>query len=573
MNKIKLLIWSVTTSLLISGCSAILEPVALNGKLGSDTQSKQEDFSPNIKPLTYSSAKDANKYPYVRQIMRTGSGLQANVFNESDFINAKLPNSSKKPTYLIGVGDQLSFKLKSEFLNDTPQLPDYLPPSEYVLGVGDELVFIQQNELKNIAQSGDEGLTVLLNYENNNKSLKTSGIVGTNGNILLLGLGNIGVVNRSLADIRAEVRNILIRDGLAPNFQLEITKFKSKKAYLTVSEGYGVSSVININSLPKTLEEIVLGAGVSKSSGNSVVIILERGSKEYRITAEQLFDTTAHNVYIQDNDTIDIRIVDNETVLSNSTVDTQGTILLPIIGTVKAEGHSLSEIQVKITKKLLSRGLMPTFQLEITKFNSKFAYLVQNGKSIAVPLTNNSITIRELILSNSSINIPINKPNGSFVLFTLKREGKEYNMTGDLILNPKTKNIWLQDGDHIEIETLEYKPGQVFALSGSNSAVILPINPSIRETLADVLFVPNGALSNSFVRRSEVYLLRGQSNPMAYHLDAQNVSRLLVAAKTELRPNDIIFVAERPIISFARTLAEITPLRTLLNDIRNRNIP
>ena len=68
-------------------------------------------------------------------------------------------------------------------------------------------------------------------------------------------------------------------------------------------------------------------------------------------------------------------------------------------------------------------------------------------------------------------------------------------------------------------------------------------------------------------------LLRGGRKSMAYHLDAQNVSRILVAARTELRPNDIIFVADRPIISFSRTLAEITPLRILLRDIDAGNIP
>jgi hypothetical protein len=39
-----------------------------------------------------------------------------------------------------------------------------------------------------------------------------------------------------------------------------------------------------------------------------------------------------------------------------------------------------------------------------------------------------------------------------------------------------------------------------------------------------------------------------------------------------LRPNDIVFVAERPIISFAITLGEITPLRILLRDARNGNL-
>ena len=104
-------------------------------------------------------------------------------------------------------------------------------------------------------------------------------------------------------------------------------------------------------------------------------------------------------------------------------------------------------------------------------------------------------------------------------------------------------------------------------------AEIVPIEPSRRETLADILFVKNGALSNKFAKRSEVYLIRGQNPLTAYHLDTQNVSRILVASNTELRPNDIIFVAERPIISFSRVLSEILPLRLLLRDIKNENIP
>ena len=113
----------------------------------------------------------------------------------------------------------------------------------------------------------------------------------------------------------------------------------------------------------------------------------------------------------------------------------------------------------------------------------------------------------------------------------------------------------------------------MYALSGSGSATIVPINPSKRETLANILFTPEGAFNNLAAKRSEVYLLRGKKPAVAYHLDAQNVSRILVAANTELRPNDIVYVAERPIISFSRVLAEITPLRILLKDLEDGNIP
>ena len=131
----------------------------------------------------------------------------------------------------------------------------------------------------------------------------------------------------------------------------------------------------------------------------------------------------------------------------------------------------------------------------------------------------------------------------------------------------------IQNQDQIEVTNLDYKLGQVFALGGTGNAKIVTIDPSKRETLADILFVSGGALSNALAKRSEVYLLRGRSPSVAYHLDAQNVSRILVAAKTELRPNDIVYVADRPIISFSRTLAELLPLRILLRDIQDDNIP
>jgi polysaccharide export outer membrane protein len=141
------------------------------------------------------------------------------------------------------------------------------------------------------------------------------------------------------------------------------------------------------------------------------------------------------------------------------------------------------------------------------------------------------------------------------------------------VLNNKARKIFIQDDDTIELQEFRYKPGQVFALSGVGNAKAVPIYPSKRETLADILFTENGVLSNNSAKRSEVYLLRGRAPSVAYHLDAQNVSRILVAAETELRPNDIVFVADRPMISFARVLSEVTPLRMLLRDIRLDTLP
>ena len=84
---------------------------------------------------------------------------------------------------------------------------------------------------------------------------------------------------------------------------------------------------------------------------------------------------------------------------------------------------------------------------------------------------------------------------------------------------------------------------------GGVSPQIFKINPANRETLADILFTSGGPLSSSSAKRSEVYLLRGNNPVVAYHLDAQSPTRLIVASEMELRPNDILYVAEQPIIS------------------------
>ena len=138
--------------------------------------------------------------------------------------------------------------------------------------------------------------------------LETSGIVGTNGNILLLGLGNITAEGRSLSDIQTEVRNILIRKGLAPNFQLEITGFNSKKAFVAFSNS-GVNrsnNTVPITNLPVTLKELAINYGVRPSSKATTVVSLTRGGQKFRMTAGQLFDKATPRIIITDRDQIEI---------------------------------------------------------------------------------------------------------------------------------------------------------------------------------------------------------------------------------------------------------------------------
>jgi protein involved in polysaccharide export with SLBB domain len=570
MTKLKFIAHSFIIALFLQSCSKIIEPVSLFvSKQEVAKASGQEEFKINIKSLTFNTAKKANTSPYPRRLLLTGNGAKANVSNEAFILKSNFPKSSSSPNYLVGIGDTLSFTHLKEFENKIVQWPSISEESEYLLGVGDEMILTQSNDNnQNITVTMGENGQIIPTQQEKSELILTKGIIGSNGNILLFGLGNIAAANRTLDNVRTEVRNILIRNGLTPNFQLEISKFQSKKVYVTVEEAK--SKKFPLNNLPITLKQIALEANLSESDENFALLQLTRNKQEFRFTAGQLFDLTTPEITLQDNDQIQIQIATKITKTIESVVGSKGNILLEEVGTISAVNRALDDIHEEISNILIEKGIKPSFQLELTKFASKKAYIIEKNKgNIVVPLTNSEITLRELILENTASKILTT----GLSIITLRRNGKEYRMTVAQVLDPKTQNIWIIDDDQIEIENLIYKPGQVFALSGAGNAHVVAINPSKRESLSDILFTNDGILNNLSAKRSEVYLLRGTNPSIAYHLDAQNVSRILVAAKMELRPNDIVYVADRPIVSFSRTLAEILPLRILLRDIQNNNIP
>jgi polysaccharide export outer membrane protein len=311
--------------------------------------------------------------------------------------------------------------------------------------------------------------------------------------------------------------------------------------------------------------------GLRPSSKDSTIVSLTRGGQKFRMTAGQLFDKTSPRIVIKDRDQIEIDEAVSISKPIEAVVGSRGNILIRGVGSLKAKNRSLAEVQTDIMRILIDKGLTPNFQLEVTGFESKKFFLVtKNNSSKALPLTDIEVDLKDAVLSNIAT---ISQGSATFKVVELIRNGVSYRMSWQKMLSGGASNVLIQDGDTIKLKDFDYKLGQVFALGGAGNAELVPIDPSKRETLADILFSPKGALNNLLAKRSEVYLLRGRNPSVAYHLDAQNVSRILVAAQTELRPNDIVYVADRPIISFSRTLAELNPLRILLRDLQNGNIP
>ena len=597
ISIIKKVLLALTVSFFAS-CSQILETVTL--KLDDTDPLNQEQFTIVEKTLTMSEANAGNSLPFARLVSQKGAGKLANLITENQALQSDFPAYKPPQNYKLGVGDALTFINLSENSGNSNDQSDPWPETiqidPYRLGIGDQITLTQLNEDvimsstlpsnlsgsgNSVDQSATQSLTMLGKPTTVSNIIQTTGRVGSDGSILLLEVGRLEALNKSINELRSEVRNILIRNGISPKFQLEISAFKSQKAYITITSNISGSStssgrVIPLTDQPVTLREILSQLGIALKPGVSSRITLQRSQSKYQFDMEEIYNPTATNLIIQDLDHIFVDEGLSNVITSEVVVAHDGSIILPEIGKLKVAGKTLKSIEREIknfSKK--NANTWHKFQILVTGFNSQKAIISVEGREGSnassnqiIPITNIPLSLLEAITGAG-----INSKKDALTKIHLTRNGNVSSLLlRDLLSNP-TNKIYLEGGDLIRIERLAYKPSKVFITGSGITPRIFNITPSKRETLADVLFTSNGVFSSNSAKRSEVYLLRGRDPVIAYHLDALNPSRLIVAEAMELRPNDILFVSEQPINSFNRTLQTILPLRILLRDINDDNIP
>ena len=555
---------------LFTGCSQVLQTVDLN--LNSEDPSLQQEFNVVEKTLTIREAKAQKATPYLRAVLNNGRGENAQPIPEKLALKSEFPKNEAPKEYMLGIGDSVTFSrlLENNRSNDLAddQWPLASAVSDYKLGIGDTLALTLIKTTKSNQQLAPsvENQNLIVTPQQIDETINSTGRIGSDGSVLLLEVGRLEAIEKSLNELRSEVRNILIRNGVSPRFQLEIAQFKSQKAYLTVNTS---STVVTLNDQITTLKDILTSARVGFKPGVITLVRLNRENKEYSILLRELYSGKAVNINVKSGDHIFIEESSANIITTNSVVDNEGYLVFENVGKVKAAGRTLNELKNEF-KRLMQPvpDSQNAFQIQVTNFASQKALLTPHGKSgVLIPITDTPAKLSE-VLTQNGLNID---PN-NITQISLQRDDQTYAFSLDDLLAPGGPNIYLQSNDHITSQVLPYKENKVFILGGV-SPQIFKINPANRETLADVLFTSGGPLSASGAKRSEVYLLRGNNPVVAYHLDAQSPTRLIVADAMELRPNDILYVAEQPIISFNRALATIVPLRILLRDIQDDNIP
>lgn len=300
-------------------------------------------------------------------------------------------------------------------------------------------------------------------------------------------------------------------------------------------------------------------------------------------------------------------------------VQEDGAIALPGIGRVVVGGRTVDEAQDALFQAFAAAGRDPSLTFEISGFNSQFA--VVGGAVTApgiVPVTLQPLLLDEAIQRAGGI-APSDLDGAVVRLF---RDGTAYQIpASDLLGGRALAPVPLVDGDRVFVDVdataedarrafdemislrrsvldeqisvrqgrleeqrqlgaaatearaafasrigLESEPRDFAYLTGEAlrpSRLPLPYAGSM--SLADALYFNQG-FPLSTADSSEVYLIRrppatsgGPVMVTAYHLDASNAANMSTATVVQLRPDDVVFIAEQPVTVWNRIISQILP--------------
>ena len=300
------------------------------------------------------------------------------------------------------------------------------------------------------------------------------------------------------------------------------------------------------------------------------------------------------------------------------TVQDNGEIAIPDVGRVTVGGMTLSEAEDAIFERLIDARIDPSFSLEVAEFNSQRVSIggaVRNPGVVPVGMT--PVYLDQVLASAGGLSLN----DDNFAVIRIYRDGSLYQIpTSELYSDQGLQRVRLVDGDSLFVDTAyDFEQAQAyfeeiiaraeytrtaradairelevevsirraaleesrqnfrdrveFGAAGDEYVYIagevnqpgrFPLPFESRAVLADALF-DAGGWSQSTGDPSQIYLLRAQEGPtylsgvIAYRLDGSNAANLVLATRLELRPGDVVFVAEQPVTRWNRVIDQITP--------------
>jgi polysaccharide export outer membrane protein len=233
-----------------------------------------------------------------------------------------------------------------------------------------------------------------------------------------------------------------------------------------------------------------------------------------------------------------------------------------MVGTIRAEGLTVSEFRKVLTKRLSKFVIDPQIDVDVAAFRSQKIYVSGQVRNPGiVPVTDQPTTLTNVLgqaggpTENGDLYSVILTRGKVSITLNVDRLYYDGNLAADLTL---------QHGDLLTVP--EKAARKVFVLGevgnqvGSNQArsyVMRRGTMTLTEVISDA-----GGLSPFSAAANEVYVMRldKAGKPVVYQLDASQPQALLMAEQFQIQPRDLVFVNPTGPILLGRFIAQFLPL-------------
>jgi polysaccharide export outer membrane protein len=383
-------------------------------------------------------------------------------------------------------------------------LPPPQQPEPYRIGVSDVLLLSA-----NTAGATLDDVPSLITAQSSRQGY----IVQDDGAIAIPDVGRVRVAGLTLEEAEAEIFNALVEQRLDPSFSLEIAEFNSQR----VSVGGAVAQprVQPITLKPLYLSEALqLAGGIAAPDLDYAVVRLFRDGEVYQAPLREIFGARGlTDVLLQDGDAV---FVDTRYDLSQARAYFEEQLRL--------RQARLDEREFEFRKRQAAIDEV-RFNLTLAQFELQKAQLRQQVEQMRISTAN-------------------------------------YEMSRNQELRAADAEQRAAFKERVELGAVARDYAYVAGEVRRPSRVALPFESRI--SLADMLF-ENDGLNINFADYAAIYLIRRHTAPesagavTAYRLNAANAANLSTAAAMEMRPDDVVFVAEQPITAWNRVINQLTP--------------
>ena len=265
----------------------------------------------------------------------------------------------------------------------------------------------------------------------------------------------------------------------------------------------------------------------------------------------------------------------NYVTLPNQPVDTQGNIMVPYAGTIKAQGRTAVQVQTAIVSALRDRALEPQAVVALVDQRaSSVSVLGEVGTPSRFPASASGERLLDAIARAGG---PRNPGYDTFVM--LERDGRQATAPFGLLLSEPTNNIYVRPQDTIYVFT-QPQTFVAFGASGQQGQFAFGAwQLSSAEALGKT-----GGLNDNLADPASVFLYRGERRevaeqlginclpysgpiiPIVYNLNLRDPAGYFLATKFEMRNKDVIFTSNSASVEASKLMTYLRLITATVND-------